>query len=252
MTWWISSMALAGALAGGTSSGAAYEETTIAESGTLTGAVRFAGTPPKLAPLPVNKNRDLCGEQKASEALVIGADRGVKGAVVRIEGVARGKKNQGDLVLDTHQCVFTPHVAAVMAGTRARVKNSDPVLHNTRGFLGRPTVFNLAVPHKGQEVDITRRLAQPGVVRVRCDAHPHMSAWLVVHDSPYVATSDERGVFRIDGIPPGTYTVTLWHEGFRAKGTDKDGRPLYGEPATLTKEVTIGARAAATLEFEIR
>lgn len=231
---------------------AAYEETTVADAGILAGVVRFAGTPPKLEPLHVNKNRDVCGEQKPSEALVVGPDRGVKGAVVRIEGIARGKKNQAEIVLDNRQCVFVPHVAAVMAGTRGRVKSSDPILHNTHGFMGRATVFNLALPRKGDEIDITKKIAKPGVVRVLCDAHPHMTGWLVVHDSPYVATTDERGAFRIDGIPPGTYTVTLWHEGFRQKGTDKDGRPLYEDPRTVTRQIAIGPRATAPLELEIR
>jgi hypothetical protein len=231
---------------------AAYEETTVADGGTLTGVVRFAGPAPTLPPLAVNKNRDVCGETKPAEALVLGADRGVKGSVVRIEGVTRGKKPQGELVIDNHKCIFVPHVAATMVGGRARVKNSDAILHNTHGFLGKPTVFNVALPNKDQVVDITRRLTKAGVLRILCDAHPHMNAWLVVHDSPYVVTTDERGAFRIDGIPPGSYKVTMWHEGFRQKGTDKDGRPLYEDPVTVTKDLTIGPKATATLDFELK
>ncbi|MDP3768955.1 MAG: hypothetical protein Q8S13_13140, partial [Dehalococcoidia bacterium] len=49
---------------------AAYEVVPVRDGGALAGIVRFVGTPPKLAPLPVNKNRDVCGEQKPSEALV--------------------------------------------------------------------------------------------------------------------------------------------------------------------------------------
>jgi len=90
------------------------------------------------------------------------------------------------------------------------------------------------------------------VVRVLCDAHPHMSGWLVVHDSPYVAVSDVQGAFRIDGVPPGTWKVTMWHEGFRAKGVDKDGRPLYDDPRTVTKDVTLAPKGAATVEFELK
>ena len=57
-----------------------------------------------------------------------------------------------------------------------------------------------------------------------CDAHPHMFAWLIVHDSPYYAVTDERGAFRIDGVPPGSLKVTMWHEGFRPRGL-RQGRP---------------------------
>jgi len=230
----------------------AYEVVAVADGGTLSGTIKFAGPPPKLEPLAVNKNRDVCGEQKASEALVVGPERGVRGSVILLEGVARGKKGEADVVLDNHRCVFVHHVTVTMPGERARVKNSDPILHNTHGFLGKTTVFNLALPNKDQMIEVTKRLTRPGVVRVVCDAHPHMAAWMIVHDSPYYAVSDERGAFKIDGIPPGSYKVTMWHEGFRAKGLDKDGRPLYDEPHTITRDVTIPAKGTATVDFELK
>ena len=231
---------------------AAYEVVAVTDGGVLTGVVKFAGTPPKLDPLPVNKNRDVCGDQKDAEALVVGPDHGVRGSVILLEGVTRGRKPAAEAVLDNHRCVFVAHVTAVMAGERTRVKNSDAILHNTHGFLGKPTVFNLALPNRDQMIDITKRLTRPGVIRIVCDAHPHMAAWMIVHDSPYYAVTDERGGFRIDGIPPGTYKVTMWHEGFRPRGLDKDGRPVYDEPRTVTKDVTIAPRATATVDFELR
>jgi hypothetical protein len=231
---------------------AAYEEIAVKDGGTLSGVVRFAGTPPRLGPLAVRRDRGVCGEQKASEALVVGPDRGVRGSVVLIEGVARGKKATAEVLLDNHRCLFVSHVSALAVGDKARVKNSDAILHNTHGLAGTATVFNLAVPHRDQFVDITRRLTEPAVVRVLCDAHPHMFAWLIVHDSPYVAVTDDRGAFRIADVPPRTYKVTMWHEGFRPKGVDKDGRPLYDEPHTITRDVTIAPRGAATVEFELK
>jgi carboxypeptidase family protein len=235
-----------------TAATAAYEAVDVKDGGTLNGVVRFAGAPPKLAPLPVNKNREICGEEKPSEALLVSADGGVRGSVVLVEGVTKGKKPTGEVVLDNHRCLFVSHVSALAAGEKARVKNSDAILHNTHGFMGKPTVFNLALPNKDQMVDITRRLNKPGVIRVVCDAHPHMFAWMVVHDSPYVTVTDERGAFKLDGIPPGTYKVTMWHEGFRAKGVDKDGRPLYEDPIVVSKNVTIAPKSAATVQFELK
>jgi hypothetical protein len=245
-------MAMVTILCTATAAMAAYEAVDVKDGGTLTGVVRFAGTPPKLAPLAVNKNREICGEEKASEALVVSGDGGVRGSVVLIEGVERGKKPTAEVLLDNHRCLFVAHVTALAAGEKARVKNSDGILHNTHGFMGKPTVFNLALPNKDQMVDITRRLNKPGVIRVLCDAHPHMFAWMVVHDSPYVAVTDDRGAFKIDSIPPGTYKVTMWHEGFRAKGADKDGRPLYEDPITVSKNITIAPKSAATVQFELK
>jgi plastocyanin len=245
-------LALGVGLAGPGGTWAGYEEAEVKDAGVLAGVVRFAGVPPKMPPLRVNKNRDVCGESKPSEALVVAADGGVKGSVILVEGVTRGKKVESEVVLDNAGCVFVPHVTAVAAGGRVRVKNSDPILHNTHGFLGKPTVFNLALPNKDQAIDITRRLTKPGVVRVLCDAHPHMFGWLVVHDSPYFAVTDARGAWRIDAVPPGTYRVTQWHEGFRQKGVDKDGRPVYEEPRAMTREVTIPPRGTVTVDFELK
>ncbi|HSF05380.1 MAG TPA: carboxypeptidase regulatory-like domain-containing protein [Methylomirabilota bacterium] len=251
----VATVALAVALAA-TPAGAAYEEVAVPEGGTLSGVVRFSGTPPKLEPLRVNKNREVCGESKESEALVVGTDLGVLGSVILIDGITRGKKAEGQLLIDNLRCLFVPHVSALMGGTRARVRNSDALLHNTHGFhgagAGRQTVFNLALPSAGQVIEITKKLTRPGPVRVLCDAHPHMFAWVYVHTSPYVAVSDARGVYRIPGVPPGTYRVTMWHEGFRPKGVDRDGRPIYEEPTIVTKEVTIRPHGTSAVDFELK
>ena len=231
---------------------AAYEAGEVADGGTLTGVVRFTGPPPRPAPLVVSRDRQVCGEQQASEALVVGPDGGVRGGVVFLEGVRRGKKPAGEVVLDTRGCRFVSHVSALVAGERARVKNSDAVVHNTHGLAGTSSVFNLALPHKEQVIDITRRLTTPGVVRVVCEAHPHMSAWIVVHDSPYVAVTDDHGAFRLDGIPAGTYRVSLWHEGFRTARVDRDGRTRYENGRTISRDVTIAPKSAATIEFELK
>jgi Carboxypeptidase regulatory-like domain len=230
----------------------AYEVAKVADGGAVAGVVKFAGTPPRLQPLSVHRNREVCGEQKAPEALVLGPERGVRGSVILVAGVVRGRKPASEAVLDTSGCVFVGHVVAVMSGERARAKNSDAVLHHTHGFLGKAAVLNLALPGRDQMIDITRRLSRPGVIRVVCDTHSHMSAWLVVHDSPYYAVTDERGAFRIDGIPAGSYKVVMWHEGFRPRGLDRDGRPRYDEPRTLTRDVTIAPGATATVDFELR
>jgi len=156
---------------------------------------------------------------------------------VLVERVARGKKPNGDVLVDNHKCLFVSHVTVVTPGERTRVKNSDPILHNTHGYLGRTTVFNLALPNQGQMIDITKRLTKPGVVRVLCDAHPHMFAWLIVHDSPYYAVTDEHGAFKIDGVPAGTWKVFAYSR--RAE-----------HPTSATVTVTPNGVANTTLELD--
>jgi len=88
-----------------------------------------------------HEGRDTSGssacERKASEALVVGADGGVRGSAILIEGVARGKKAGGESVLDNAKCLFVSHVTALAPGMRVRIRNSDPILHNTHGALRR-------------------------------------------------------------------------------------------------------------------
>jgi plastocyanin len=232
-------------------SGPGYVEAPVPDGGVLAGRVRFAGEVPKGEPLPVRKNTDVCGEHKPFQALVVGPNRGVKGTVVALEGVERGKRAP-EFELDNAKCLFVPHVSAVMAGAKVRIRNSDPLLHNTHGFLEHLTVFNIALPTKDQVVDVTQRIKKPGVVEVVCDAHTHMRAWIVVRDNPYFAVSDDNGQFRIDEIPPGRYRVTAWHEGWHVTGKDKDGRPLYDPPRVLTQEVTVPARGEVAVEFELK
>lgn len=231
-----------------------YEVVEVKDGGALTGNVKFVGAPPGLAPIPVKKNQDVCGKSKPSEALVLGADKGVRYAVVWLEGVARGKRidEQEVAVVDNTKCLFVPHVLAVTTSTMTKIKNSDPVLHNTHGFLSARTAFNLALPLQNQVIDVTRRIKKVGVMDIQCDAHTHMRAWMVIRPDPYFAVTDESGNFKITDIPPGTYKVAVWHESWEVKGTDKDGRPLYGEPVLVTKEVTVPAKGEAKVVFELK
>jgi plastocyanin len=229
----------------------AYEVAAVGNAGSLTGSVKLAGAVPRLEPIPVRKNQEACGRSVPNEALVLGPNKGVKGGVILVEGVARGKKVEGELILDNARCLFVPHVSAVMAGAPAKIRNSDQVQHNAHGLQAARSIFNLPLSFKGRVVDITARLKQPGVVKVLCDVHAHMSAWLVVHDSPYFAVTDETGNFRIDGIPPGKYTVTMWHEGFFQKGVDKDGRPVY-EEQRVKKEMSVPSGGAVRVDFELK
>lgn len=231
--------------------GLGYTEAPVPDGGALVGRVRFAGDPPRGEPDPVRKNTDVCGDTKPFQALVVGSNKGVKNAVVYLESVERGKK-LAELELDNAKCLFVPHVSAVMAGAKVRIKNSDAILHNTHGFHDKLTVFNIALPNRGQPIDITQRIKKPGVIDVQCDAHTHMRAWIVVHDNPYFAVTDESGQFKITEIPPGRYKVLAWHEGWVVTGKDKDGRPIYDAPRVLTQEVTVPARGEATVDFELR
>lgn len=185
----------------------------MAAGGTVTGKITLKGTPPAAAaPTKVTANPEQCGTEQPAESLV-GAGGAVKWAVVRVTG-AKGEfaASAAAPTLDQHTCKFTPHVVVVPAGKPLKVLNNDGILHNVHTFSTKNAPVNSAQPGFRKVMDTT--FAQPEIFRVGCDVHPWMSAYVVVADSPFVAVTDENGAFSIDGVPPGSYTVTVWHESF--------------------------------------
>jgi len=106
-------------------------------------------------------------------------------------------------------CKFVPRVQALPVGSIVIV-NLDPVLHNTHGFLGKATVFNQALPMQGQRIE--KPLKKEGLMRVECDAHGWMLAWIYVADNPYHAVTQKDGTFSISEVPPGSYTLVAWQK----------------------------------------
>ena len=74
------------------------------------------------------------------------------------------------------------------------------------------SLLNLALPNAGIQLDGSRATRSPGLVEVKCDAHAWMSAYIVLFDHPYFAVTDEEGEFEIADVPPGAYTLNVWHE----------------------------------------
>jgi hypothetical protein len=134
------------------------------------------------------------------------------------------------------------------ATSKLAIVNDDPILHNTHSFLGRKTIFNLALPKKGQT--IKKKIKRAGMMTVRCDAHPHMSGYILAFNHPYYAVTGEDGSFNIKDIPPGTYTITGWHESWTIVKKYAKGRVKYGKPHTVSKKVTVKGGKTTTVNFE--
>lgn len=183
-----------------------YETVAVSNGGRIDGKVSFTGSVPVKKVIPT-KDSEVCGGPRDEPQIRVGADKGVQDAVVYLKDVAKGKAwGPADKtpVLDQEKCVFKPAVQVIRAG-KIDIVNSDPVLHNTHGFYGRRTAFNLALPEKG--MTITSELPRPGMVRVECDAHGWMLAHVYVADSPYYALTGADGSFSITDVPPGSYTL---------------------------------------------
>jgi hypothetical protein len=184
----------------------AYEVVSVSTGGTIEGRVIFQGTVPIRKIIPT-KDKEVCGGPRDEAQIHVGPDKGVQDGVVYLKEVEKGKawgKEDKTPVLDNHHCQFEPWVQVIRIG-KIEVDNSDPVLHNTHGFYGRRTAFNLALPDKGMKV--VRELPRAGLVRVECDAHGWMLAHVYVADSPYYTLTGTDGSFRITDVPPGDYTL---------------------------------------------
>jgi len=117
-------------------------------------------------------------------------------------------------VIDQKGLVFQPHLTAVQVGTTVDFLNSDSVAHNvfwTSIGGNKKLNHNLGTWPKGERKSF--RFDTPGAVPILCNVHPEMSAYLVVVPTPYFATSDQAGNYKIENVPDGSYTVIAWHEG---------------------------------------
>ena len=112
--------------------------------------------------------------------------------------------------MDQRNETFIPGVLSVTAGTRVDFPNNDETFHNVFS-LSKPKSFDLGRYGRGKSKPV--HFTKPGIVRVFCDIHSHMSAFVLVFNHPYHSTTDEAGRYTIENIPPGTYTVEAWHEG---------------------------------------
>ena len=230
----------------------AYDEVEVADGGAIMGHVKFVGSMPKFAPIKVNKNQDFCGNEKPVEALVVGKEGGVKYAIGYLEKIEKGKKieRQKQTNLDQKNCLFNPHVHTMVKGTEIAVINSDPILHNINLNVNGIQTLNKGQPLQHQV--IVSRIRRVGQGDITCDSHTHMRAYSMIFDHPYHAVSDETGTFVIDNIPPGKYTLKVWHESWKLTGLDDDGRPLYGDSVILTKEVEVPAKGTVHVNFELK
>ena len=187
-----------------------------ANTATLKGRVLFEGKPPKRQPISFGAEIQCKKMNKGpvlSEDLVVAPDGGIKWALVYLKEGVKGKYKPpvDPVVIDQKGCMFHPHVAGVMVGQKVIFLNSDPLLHNVRVSTKVNKSFNVAQPVQGMKEE--RVFTNPEIgIPLRCDVHFWMSGFVNVFPHPFFAVTGEDGSFEIENVPPGTYTVEVWHE----------------------------------------
>ncbi|WNG48966.1 TonB-dependent receptor [Archangium minus] len=202
--------------------------------GGVHGFVTFKGKPPAPAPITPGTDPNCDGMDLVDQPVQV-KDGKLANVLVRVRGNVPGQPTTPPstmVVVDQNRCTYLPRVQGAVIGQPLVLMNSDSTLHNVRGMSGGKQLFNVTQPPLK-----TKEARPPGdaeIVRLKCDIHPWMTAFVVMSPHPYFATSGEDGAFSLQGVPPGTYTLEAWHETL----------------GTKTAEVTVTEGQDAEVSFE--
>jgi plastocyanin len=207
-------------------------------AGAIKGTVVLKGTAPELKKLAVTIDQYVCGKEKNPEELLLSPQGGIRSAVVWLDKppvAPSGEVLASTTSMDQKECMFDPRVVIVPTGGKVDFLNSDRLLHNLHAAPTANAPFNRTQP-KGRTITIS--FSHPEIIRVTCDLHSWMRAWVVVAEHPFYALTNAAGEFALRGLPPGRYTLKVWQE--RLGTTSKD--VVVGEPEPTAVTVEMPAR----------
>jgi hypothetical protein len=219
----------------GEQTGAAVVTGANGVSSALTGWVTLTGTPKPEIPIPLGPTCSALHPGKVTTRhFVVSPEGGLANVLVDVGNVRFGRPLVDPPLLDQVGCMFEPYVLGVVAGQSFRVRNSDATLHNIHATPKINREFNIAQGQRGQ-VDQFSFPKPELFVRLKCDVHPWMFAYVNVLAHPFFAITDTNGVFRLPGaLPAGDYVV----------------RAIHLKAGELTQRVTIGDGEPRPLHFQ--
>ena len=199
----------------------------VAISGKLPGnSVIRMGVDPKCAQINA-------GKRVLQEAVVATADGSLANVFVRLQGTFPQTPVPAEPVtIDQRGCVYGPRVAGMRVGQTLRIRNDDELLHDVHSSSAVGTSFNIGQPIAGMTYEFKPK-AEEVMLKIGCDVHTWMTAFVGVVTNPYFAVSGAGGTFEIGRVPAGTYTIEAWHERF--------GR--------VSKKMTVRAGAVTNADF---
>ena len=204
-------------------------------AGEVKGKIVLADAVPARQTVPVTIDQYLCGNEKLADDLQVSANREIRNAVVWLENPPAGAPAPAraeKVEIDQKGCSFVPRVVIVPAGGTVDFLNSDRLLHNIHATPKFNVSFNRTQP-MGRTIPVT--FARPEIVRISCDLHSWMTAWVVVAAHPFYAVTGADGQFAFDNLPPGQYRLQIWHE--RLGTTQASVAVGEQQPAQVTVEM---------------
>jgi plastocyanin len=194
-----------------------YFQVDAGTAGTINGTIRFTGRRPVRKPIDMSED-PACVEahqgKPYDESVVVNPHGGLANVFVYIKSGLEGKKFAAPstpVVIDQKGCWFHPRVMGIQTGQTLQVTNSDPVTHNIHPLAQINREWNHS---QGQgDAPLERRFLKPEImIRVKCNIHSWMHAFIGVVEHPYFAVSGSDGTFEIRNVPPGDYVVEAWQE----------------------------------------
>ena len=192
----------------------------LAFSGNINGITMFSGKASPLTPHKTGKYKKACGSKIQNETILIDNKR-IKNVVISLHG-KKLKTKTGERKLDQKKCRYEPHVITMPVDSELKIHTSDPINHNIHTYSFENDPINIMfIPGQGA---YSQEMEEAEIIKVECDLHSWMRAWIVVTPNSYSAISGNDGTFEISDIPPGNYELTAWHETL----------------GNLTRDVTVG------------
>jgi hypothetical protein len=188
-----------------------------ATAGSISGTVRYTGRKPARKPIDMSEE-PACVEahhgRASDESLVVSSNGLLANAFIYVKKGLEGKRfdtPSEPAVIDQNGCWFKPRVLGIQTNQILQVKNSDPVTHNIHPMAQINREWNHS--QGAGDAPLARKFIKPEImIRVKCNIHSWMHAFIGVVDNPYFAVSKEDGTYTIPNLPPGTYTIEVWQE----------------------------------------
>ena len=219
-----------------------YKVKPVKNGAAISGTVFFKGQVPKPKVLTIVKDKEVANADTREVDVVVVNDVHLAEAVVYLAKVKAGKEwpelTENGMIVQ-RGARFLPKSRVVHKGVRVEIKNMDPIMHNIHSYeqIGRArrTLFNRGQPQNSR-IKMEFKVKKTPFVKLQCDKHDYMHGYLFVASNPYYSVTGKDGAFSITEIPPGTYTLSVWH-------------PVIGKKKTKIT-VTAGQRVTNDFTFE--
>jgi hypothetical protein len=215
-------------------------------TGTITGHVHYMGPTPVLPILRMGAdprcNKLYVGKRPTAPTFVVGADGAFANVLVNLEGsFPNAAAPTVPVVLNQKDCMYVPRVLGARIGQTLQVTNEDPTDHNVHSLSKAGNDFNRTQLINSKPFDVTLKAGE--LLRITCDNHTWMTAYVGIFEHPYFSVSGSDGAFTIANVPVGKQTVKAWHEVMGTQTQMVDVQP--GKTATVDFTFMPGQKSAA-------